>query len=178
MNLAKTELTAAARANTARKFSMVVCLLGLAGMGGCGESPEGAGKQLPTVRVSGTVTYKGSPVDDATVSFHPSKPGDPGPFAKTNSEGEFTLRTYKAGDGAPEGDYVVTVQKSEVAPAEQKSGPDMFKEMEKQALAGKKTAEERPLSLIPEKYARTQTSGLSATVKSGDTNKFDFELKD
>lgn len=155
-----------------------LCLVLIAGVIGCGEQQDGAAKQLPTLRVKGLVTYKGTPVDDATISFHPVTAGNPGAVGKSNSAGEFSLRTYKAGDGAPEGEYQVSVQKSEIGGIEQKSGAEMFKDMEKQAQSGHQAVVERPLSLIPEKYARPQTSGLSAKVEANGTNEFTFELKD
>ena len=68
------------------------------------------------------MTYKGKPVPDALVAFHPagaapaaSKPGDgppagpPRPTGKTDAEGKFKLHTYVGDDGAPAGDYQVTV---------------------------------------------------------------------
>lgn len=146
---------------------------------GCGGKPEGAQKRLEVHKVTGTVMYNGQPVEGAHVSFHPQESDKPGSFAKTNSSGVYTLRTYADGPaGAPEGEYQITIQKMLAAePVEQKSGPEMFKEMERRAQSGEAPPSEAPTSLIPEKYARKQSSGLTATVKGGDTNTFDFDLK-
>jgi hypothetical protein len=179
MNPVKTESRKIKAGRNGKVLTAIWLIVLSIGVVGCsGEKPVGAGKHLPTFRTKGTVIYKGEPVDDATVSFHPATSGAPGAVGKSNSAGEYTLRTYKAGDGAPEGDYIVTVQKSEIAPAEKKSGAEMFQEMEKQALTGKKPVEDRPLSLIPDKYARPTTSGLSAKVTANGPNEFDLKLQD
>src|SRR5260370_23778507 len=89
--------------------------------GGCSDRPPSG--PLPVHPVSGQVVYKGAPVPSALVVFHPanepapaaSKPGDaapsgpPRPLGKTDSEGKFRLHTYVGDDGAPAGDYAVTV---------------------------------------------------------------------
>src|SRR5438105_276136 len=64
--------------------------------------------------VEGTVIYKGQPLEGATVSFHPQAPDKPNPTPSTgvtDAEGKFTLKTGDY-DGAPAGDYVVTLIKS------------------------------------------------------------------
>jgi hypothetical protein len=48
----------------------------------------------------------------AMIVFHPADGGDDPhkPIATTNAEGQFTLTTYTEGDGAPEGDYEISVR--------------------------------------------------------------------
>lgn len=164
---------------TALIIPALVAGYSLIAISGCSERPVGAQKRLAVVKVTGTIIYNGQPVEGAHVAFHPTDEKKPGPFAKTDSSGVYTLRTYADGPaGAPEGDYIVTVQKATAsAPEETKSGADLFKEMEKQAQSGQHKKDEPPVSFIPEKYAKKKTSDLKATVKSGDANKFDFELK-
>ncbi|OYV86570.1 MAG: hypothetical protein B7Z73_11525, partial [Planctomycetia bacterium 21-64-5] len=64
-----------------------------------------------TAKVSGLVTYKGQPVDGATVVFAPPAGGRPG-TATTDAQGRYELSTYGDRDGALPGDYKVTVQKT------------------------------------------------------------------
>ena len=63
------------------------------------------------VSVKGQVLYQGKPIEGAVVTFHP-KGGDDlkahHPSGLTDKDGNFTLST-PAGEGAPVGDYVVTV---------------------------------------------------------------------
>ncbi|MBM3995038.1 MAG: DUF4198 domain-containing protein [Planctomycetes bacterium] len=79
----------------------------LAGLVGC--SPAG----VPTHPVHGEIYYRGRPVAEAIVVFHPL--GDnPAtaikPMAHTDAQGRFTLTTLTPGDGAPPGDYAITVE--------------------------------------------------------------------
>lgn len=66
-----------------------------------------------TYPVRGSVkTSTGEPCTGALVVFHPAdeaRLNEPKPFATTSSDGSFQLTTYQEGDGAPQGQYVVTV---------------------------------------------------------------------
>lgn len=82
---------------------VLACLLGV----GC-NGPRTAA----VYPVTGTLTVSGTPAAKAMVAFHPlneiaSQPVLP--VATTGPDGTFRLMTYVAGDGAPAGDYVVTV---------------------------------------------------------------------
>jgi hypothetical protein len=55
----------------------------------------------------------GKPAVNALVIFHPADGDDKDtnkPRATVDEKGAFTLTTYENGDGAPEGEYVVTVE--------------------------------------------------------------------
>jgi hypothetical protein len=67
--------------------------------------------RLPVHPVAGQVTFNGQPAPGAFVVFHPKDPasGCPSPNAVADKQGNFSLSTYAAGDGAPVGEYVVTV---------------------------------------------------------------------
>ena len=87
-----------------------------AGVLGCGES-EGArlDRLVPnaesTTKVSGKVLVDGAPVKDLLVTFHPTDPSKPlRPRGQTDQDGNFTLTTYTGGDGAPWGDYNITIE--------------------------------------------------------------------
>jgi hypothetical protein len=70
------------------------------------------GDRKPVVRVTGSVFVQGRPAEGARVAFHPSRdPGDRGlcPQGVVAADGSFRLTTYTAADGAPPGDYFITV---------------------------------------------------------------------
>jgi hypothetical protein len=67
----------------------------------------------PTFPVTGKVFFEKKPTEHATIIFHPI--GESGsnvvkPRGKVGSDGSFTLTTYDGNDGAPAGDYAVTVE--------------------------------------------------------------------
>ncbi len=74
---------------------------------GCG------GDRTPkTYIASGTVKSRGQSCGGALVVFHPTDKGrenDPKPVATVKDDGTFTLSTFGEGDGAPAGEYVVTI---------------------------------------------------------------------
>jgi hypothetical protein len=74
----------------------------------------GCGKRgwLETYPVKGTVLVDGKPAKGAAVSFHPREAvgGRPHlPTGQTDENGEFRLSTFVTDDGAPAGEYEVTV---------------------------------------------------------------------
>jgi hypothetical protein len=117
---------------------------------------------LHTVR--GKVLYDGSPIKGAVVIFHP-KGGDSvtalRPTGVTDENGVFSLVTIKD-DGAPTGDYQVTV-----------TWP------EPRAPAGDKLSQGMPETVdrLKGRYANPETSGLTATIKQGANELAPFELK-
>jgi hypothetical protein len=76
---------------------------------GCG----GDSGELPTVRVSGTLTVDGKPVSKGTVHFHPAQGR---PATGIVQDGKFTLSTYKDGDGVVAGKNRVAVEVVEEVP--------------------------------------------------------------
>ncbi len=110
----------------------------------------------PCHPVKGTVYIDGVPAVDSVVVFYrlespssrPTHAGD----AIVESDGSFVMSTYAAGDGAPAGQYIVTV-----------------------VAGGNKTKLPSGIE-IPAKYLKPGTSPLRAAVKSG-KNDFVFELK-
>lgn len=75
---------------------------------------------------------------------------------ETDNEGNYSLTTFKVGDGAVPGEYIVTVQK---LLADEKGGV---------------YAEHRLVT--PARYANASHSDLRAKVTSGESNEFDFTL--
>lgn len=135
----------------------------VAALAGCssGESalPEGA---PPLYNVSGQVTYKNSPVSDAIVVFAP-KSGKVGASARTDAEGKFTAQAFPPHKGMPEGDFFVTVTKTESVEV---PGSDPNNKQTKTKY------------LIPEKFGNASKSGLSVTVTSQGNENLQLDLKD
>lgn len=80
---------------------------------GCGGNP--AYDSIPTYPATGKVTVNGVPARGAIVRLYPKTP-QPGakyplmPSGKTDESGVFHLTTYEDADGAPVGEYVLTVE--------------------------------------------------------------------
>jgi len=78
-------------------------------------------KQKPTFPVSGRVTVGGQPIADATVTLHSYNANTEKYVAiadgRTDETGRFQITTYARFDGAPVGEYVVTVTKKDAFPA-------------------------------------------------------------
>lgn len=158
-------------------YSIIVA--GLATYAGCG-GPEG----VPgVVKVSGTVTLDGTPVEAATVSFRPE--GDArAASGRTDANGRFQLTTLNPGDGALPGSYKVSISKVEdTDPAHQITAEEMAEMMsgDKQApkgptRPGQKTKNVGMKYHVPQKYMDPEKSGLTATVTADGDNNFTFEL--
>ena len=109
----------------------------------------------PVHPVRGTVLLDGCPLPSASVVFYhvgANKKLTRGGDAVTDADGSFVISTYAAFDGAPTGDYVVTVG-SYQPPV----GPS-------------KTA------AVPSVYTLSNTSPLKARIDKGE-NRLTFELK-
>ena len=130
-------------------------------LAGCGES-------LDLMPASGTVTYKGQPVEGAMVAFTPAK-GPPG-TAKTDAAGKYTIMT-NGQSGAVAGKNTVTITKVTT------SGTPMVnptpEDMQKMASSGTMPTSK---SAIPTKYSASQ-AGLTAEVSAAKPT-HDFELTD
>ena len=69
-------------------------------------------KRVAVYPVAGKVLFNGQPAERAMVVFHPLGANDPRalrPLATVAADGTFRLTTYTTGDGAPEGEYAVTI---------------------------------------------------------------------
>lgn len=148
------------------EWTFAVPLIGMACLvlAGCQTSDRPPGAK-PTKPVTVTVTYKGAPVDGATVSFL----CDPPSYGRTDASGVAKMKTYVEGDGAIVGTHKATVVKATTvggSTAEQDSP-----EYDPNAPAAEIKHE------IPQKYS-LPTSGLSAEVKESGTNEIKFELTD
>jgi hypothetical protein len=144
-------------------FSAVVAALPLTG---CGSAPAGGAHPVRPVTV--TVTYDGSPVPGATITFlHEAAPA----FGRTDAQGVARMKTYVEGDGAVLGTHRVTITKSETVGER----PDVDQDSpEYDPSSAYVPATVR--HMIPEHYA-LPTSGLTAVVTDG-PNDIRFNLSD
>lgn len=114
---------------------------------GCG------GSAVKCVPVQGQVTVKGKPAAGAVVVFHPMNAvGDLEklrPYATVDEQGNFSVSCNTPGDGAPPGEYRVTIA-WEVGAA--------------------KSADPESAEFVPDrlngKYSKPETSGLTATINA------------
>jgi hypothetical protein len=84
-------------------------LLGMVAAVGCRKAPSQF-ESRPTFPVEGRVLIEGKPEEGVQVFLHPRDSSQRGkPRGVTDAEGRFHLRTYHDGDGAPAGEYTVTV---------------------------------------------------------------------
>ena len=130
---------------------------------GCGEGGP------PLLKVEGTVTFDGKPLENAELTFapDPSNKDVTAGSAMTADDGTFKAR-YQSRFGLAEGKYKISIRKVETKdaaklPAELKGDPtqmEMLGEF-KQSL--------------PDKYASLDKSSFTIEVKSG-AGPFDFEL--
>jgi hypothetical protein len=114
---------------------------------GCAQSEPEQVAVFPTI---GKITFKGQPTIGAVVLLHPKTPRErvPAPRASVKPDGTFKLSTFNTGDGAPEGDYVLTVKwyKPIKYGSELISGPNV----------------------IPTKYTQAQSSDIVVRVAAGE----------
>ncbi|HTN76048.1 MAG TPA: carboxypeptidase regulatory-like domain-containing protein [Pirellulaceae bacterium] len=124
----------------------LLLLLFASGCGGGSDRP----KLAP---VKGQVTLDGVAVKDAAVMFMPTT-GRPA-MGATDAAGNFELMTYDPGDGALLGDHKVTVTLKKLTGVVSSDG-----------LSG--TAAPGGIQeewLVPERYSKPETSGLTAKVE-------------
>src|SRR5437868_3529045 len=79
--------------------------LGLITILGCGDD-TGLGQRYP---VSGTVTFKGQPLEKGRIDFIPVDSANGRPASGEIVGGSYSLTTAVSGDGAMPGQYKVTV---------------------------------------------------------------------
>lgn len=102
----RSESTRAARP-LSRLAALTVIALAAAG---CGKSTNDRVKVYPT---NGQILWQGRPLAGAMVVLHPKGARDPRSLparAATDKDGRFHATTYETADGAPAGEYAVTVQ--------------------------------------------------------------------
>ncbi len=108
----------------------------------------------PTFVVSGKILDGTKPLANVTVVFHPVSEDGPKPRGKTDADGAFSLTTYDTADGAPAGEYRVTLELW---------------------LAGR--PDEGPSNRLPAKLAKPESSGFQTTIRTGSNDLTPFNVK-
>lgn len=106
----------------------------------------GCGRRITLVPVAGRVTLDGKPLEFGAIMVQPQ--AGPAAQAKIAADGSFRLGTFTPDDGAIPGPATVRVIcRKEVTPpgGERAFGPN----------------------LVPEKYGRFDTSGITVDIKAG-----------
>src|SRR5262249_51679508 len=109
--------------------------------------------RVPVHPAQGQAFLDGKPMPNATVLLDPiwtDAPKFPKPRGIVKDDGTFVLATYGKDDGAPAGEYKVSVQ--------------WFVKNDKQQESEGGTL---PRNVLPVKYANPETSGLSVNIKEG-----------
>lgn len=126
---------------------------------GCGKQDN----RKAVFQVSGRVTFKGESMAGAVIGFHPLNDPDPRAVHATGSadgDGRFSLTTYATGDGAPAGEYAVTVYWPGKRPKEKvEPGEDV----------------ELPPDRLARVYSNPKSTKLRGTVRK-QANTIDFSL--
>lgn len=142
---------------TFRWFATGACLV--AALAGCSKG------KLQTIPVEGKVTWKGKPLANADIAFHPQKLAVAGPnrlaIGKSDSEGKYTLSTINHGDGAQPGEYAVVI---------------VAREGGRIVDAG----ENLKPSPIPTSYTAVSTTPLKASIAADASGplEFNFDIQD
>jgi hypothetical protein len=115
---------------------------------------------VPVFPVSGKVSFQGkSPAGARVVLFPATKSGagavGVAPTGEVKSDGTFAVSSYDADDGAPEGEYVATIQWNKYDEKLGGFGPNV----------------------IPKKYATAATSPVRVSVKGGPATIPPIEIK-
>jgi hypothetical protein len=131
--------------------------------------------RLDVAPVRGKVVYQGVGVPKASVIFFPGDDiAEHGrklrPFADSDAQGNFVLKTYIDGDGAPPGKYRVCI----IAAASGPSGKSS-----KDRRAGEESSSKSTVAIpqaVVNKYRNVDTAGIEVIVHEGENNLEPFVL--
>ncbi len=141
---------------SARKRSgLVLLFLAPLFLTACGGKP-------PTYKVAGKVLYENKPATGAVVTFHRAVNDDKSilPNGVVKEDGTFELTTYALNDGVPAGDYKVVI----------------FWERKLGKKTGGGDDDDFAGQVIPLRYLKPETSGLTATITKTTTTLEPFLL--
>jgi len=132
---------------------------------GCGSDAKP--KAVP---VSGSVMLKNKkPTSGALIVFHPTDPAlekriGGKPMAKVGDDGKFSITSYAENDGAPPGEYGITVDWR----AKPKAGGMRMGDGEGGSSGG---------PMLKSMYSNPQQPFMKVTVKAGEPNEFNIEIE-
>lgn len=142
-------------------------------LAGCNTSPQANYEHLGLVQVSGNVTLDGQPLSGAMVKFE--APDGQYSYGMTDSDGHYTLRFDSEKQGVTPGDKIVRISTS-ASPGE---GEEFLEappgEGAGEGEDGSAVATPKKEERVPEQY--NKNSDLKRTVKPGENQTFNFELK-
>lgn len=131
-----------------RSVALTILLSSCAISAGC----SGMSDEPRLAKAKGVIKLNGKPLANIGVTFFPAS--GPPAYGNTNAAGEYVLMTIRPGDGAAVGAHRVTLGKAEES-----------------------SSEKGEVALIPAKFAFPDKSGLTADVKDGESNYFEFDIK-
>jgi hypothetical protein len=148
------------------KFRYCVLVLVFVCLIGCAKSdPRKAG----LVPVGGTITYNGSPLDNATIVFTPKDSSKQGAGGLSDASGKFKLTTISDQDGTYTGEYAVYVLKEEQI---QISDEELLE------YSRNGQTPPQPKSLIPTQYSNPAEPIINISIPTGGDKNLLIELKD
>lgn len=153
------------------KTARLALLLSVAVAMGCGTGGD-------YLDVHGKVTVDGKPLSEGTIRFKPVEGGDSA-RSKIAEDGTYRLTTYEKIDtrtfepheGLPPGDYIVTVQATQVT-ADGPIAKNSEEEFAGVGLNTKITTKE----LVAEKFGHPKTTPLKANVDPNGDLEFNFAV--
>ena len=142
------EITRGRRATNSKPWARlaVLALPSLLALSGCSGDAR-----APVFPVSGKVTFKGQPAVGAQVGLQPvnvSQTTDVAPTGTVKNDGSLTITSYDPDDGAPQGEYVATIQWFKITSEAGGPGPNV----------------------MPPKYGSAGTSPIKVAVNRGPTH--------
>ncbi|WP_010583478.1 carboxypeptidase-like regulatory domain-containing protein [Schlesneria paludicola] len=151
--------------NTRHVWWCGLMMLGSVVFMGCSSNGDKWTKDRPKLfKSSGVVKYKSEPVEGAIVLY---QSGEQTARGLTDAAGRFVLTTFDEGDGAIAGTHKVSIRKTVY-----EKKPTKYDSPEERSVA------KFPKEMLPAKYAKADSSGLTAEIKSGGKNQETFELDD
>ena len=136
----------------------------------CGALLTGCGPSyIDTVKVEGTIKYKGEPVEGASIMFSPIDDAGAPAYGRSDANGKYVIQTQqgKIGAGTVPGQYKVSIRKSvDVPSGKTRPKPEGGEEP---ILIGKE--------MLPAQYKFADKSPINATVEDGKDNVIDFNLE-
>jgi hypothetical protein len=152
---------------------VLVVSIGLLLLVGCGP------KRNPSGSISGTITYKGKPVNRAILRLHSSSGDKNIVRVPVTQEGTFNTSDI------PPGEYKITVEGNKPPPGIQKMAKaPKGKEMDPAKAAKleenyqKVYGTEVPTIAFPAKYNKVESTDLTCTITQGKNENLTLELKD
>jgi hypothetical protein len=135
----------------------------------------GGGSKRPIKAITATVSYRGAPVADATVTFISDEADPTAAFGNTDAQGVAKPQTPEIGEGVVFGNHKVVINKEQIV-NEKKSADQESADYVPPPPGGAPVPQVK--HLIPEKYSLPGTTPLTAEVSASGPTEFKFELTD